>query len=561
MDFSFLKPTLNVQLPSLTPTTAGIAAAAGTASLAVVLYTSRSWLLSVFFDSVARSRKYKPGQQYLEGNYAPVQEEKFESCTVVEGSIPADLNGFYVKTGPNPFFTPVHGYHWFDGDGMLHGCRLKDGKVSYCNHFVRTSRLQQEQKAGRPLFLKIGDQRGWLGLAVILLGKFMAYIGVYDKSAGEGTANTALQFHARRLMALHEGDLPYVVKLACNGIIETAGRIKGLGKENWPVGRFTAHPKLDAETGELLFFGYNVEKAPYVHYGVFDAKGELSKSFSIDTPWPVMMHDCAMTQHYMVFLHLPLCFEPKVMVQEDKLPLKFRKDLPARIGLLPRSASDASGMIWFELPPFMAFHVFNAFEDNNGTVVKLYACHFNNMDLDLEDMRDPALDMHQVVMEYTLDIPTGNASMRMISPACGDFPVVHPALVGRKFRYGWMGTMDTTSKIPTFNGIAKLDLEAAAKKQDACVARITYPKGCSGGEAVFVPKHPEAPVKGKGEDEGYLLVYVYSEADNKSFLHIYNAKTMSQTPVARVALPQRVPYGFHSTFVNEEQLKTQQAWL
>jgi carotenoid cleavage dioxygenase len=52
---------------------------------------------------------------------------------------------------------PSLSIHRFDGDGMLHAVRIKDGSASYCNHWVRTSRLAQEKEAGWPLFAKVGN--------------------------------------------------------------------------------------------------------------------------------------------------------------------------------------------------------------------------------------------------------------------------------------------------------------------------------------------------------------------------------------------------------------------
>lgn len=38
-------------------------------------------------------------------------------------------------------------------------------------------------------------------------------MGILDMSAGNGTANTSLVYHAGRLLALHEGDMPYQVRV------------------------------------------------------------------------------------------------------------------------------------------------------------------------------------------------------------------------------------------------------------------------------------------------------------------------------------------------------------
>ena len=88
----------------------------------------------------------------LSGNSAPVlQEDVFDDLTVI-GQVPADLNGLYVRNGPNAFFPPEWRYHAYDGDGMLHAVRFTNGRVSYRNRWVQTSALQEERAAGHSLW-------------------------------------------------------------------------------------------------------------------------------------------------------------------------------------------------------------------------------------------------------------------------------------------------------------------------------------------------------------------------------------------------------------------------
>ena len=64
---------------------------------------------------------------FLTGNYGPVDEEVTATDLVVDGTIPAELQGRYLRTGPNPYRMPEGPYHWFLGDGMIHGVELGDG--------------------------------------------------------------------------------------------------------------------------------------------------------------------------------------------------------------------------------------------------------------------------------------------------------------------------------------------------------------------------------------------------------------------------------------------------
>uniref|UniRef100_A0A7S0WUG4 carotenoid 9,10-dioxygenase n=1 Tax=Chlamydomonas leiostraca TaxID=1034604 RepID=A0A7S0WUG4_9CHLO len=562
------------------------------ATTGVVLLHASKWLVRVLFDAVARgnSGAANPGADYLAGNFGPVRDEIATGELEVEGTLPADLSGAYVRTGPNPALDPVGGYHWFDGDGMLHGVRLRGGRaVGYANHQVRTARLAVERKAGRPLYMKMGDIVGKRGLLILLLDTLKRKLGICPRKGGSGTANTALVFHARRLLALHEGDLPYAVRVACDGVIDTLGRLQvggpGSASPESPAfpSPFTAHPKVDARTGEMFFFGYSFDTRPYVRAGLMDKSGALLRQWAVHTPWPAMMHDCAITENYAVLLHMPLCFDGEAMVKRNSLPLAFMKDRSARIGLLRRDApglpagvsvldpkAPAAPVTWFELPAQYVFHVANAWEDGDGRV-HVFACTFPefSFNFDAVDVKSggaqqprapPPESERQRLTEYVLDPATGKATSTQLSATYADFPVMHPGLVGYRSRWAWGATFDYKAITVEAQGIAKYDLLGHAEgsgegAKDACVGHIRFPEGCYGGEAYYVPRHAD-PTQG-AEDDGWLLVYVYDSRTDSSTLNVYDAATMAQQPLARVRLPRRVPYGFHSLWVREEQLAQQ----
>jgi carotenoid cleavage dioxygenase-like enzyme len=126
------------------------------------------------------------------------------------GILTLQTDGEFVRNGPNPAMSPTGGYHWFDGDGMLHGIRIQNGTVSYINRWTRTRRLADEQRLGRPVYTKIGDLEGKLGLAKIMLGAARQLLKcelVKHVPLDEGTANTSVAFHNGQLMALVENSV------------------------------------------------------------------------------------------------------------------------------------------------------------------------------------------------------------------------------------------------------------------------------------------------------------------------------------------------------------------
>jgi carotenoid cleavage dioxygenase-like enzyme len=157
---------------------------------------------------------------------------------------------------------------------------------------------------------QIGDLVGKKGLAAVALHNLRANLGVIDLSKGYGTANTALVYHNRELLALHEADMPYVLRVLEDGDIETASRLDYDKKLNHA---FTAHPKIDPKTGEMFTFGYHQTQA-CVTYRVISKDGVMGHPVSITLPRSIMMHDFAITKNYAIFLDCPLYFNPKVLV-------------------------------------------------------------------------------------------------------------------------------------------------------------------------------------------------------------------------------------------------------
>lgn len=187
---------------------------------------------------------------YLSGNFAPVTDETPPATnTIVTGLLPDCLNGEFVRIGPNPKFTPVAGYHWFDGDGMIHELRIKDGNATHVSRYVRTSRLKQEEAFGGAKFQKIGDLKGLFGFLMVSVQKLRSKMKVLDLSYGEGAGNTAMIYHHGKLLALSELDKPYVLKVLEDGDLQTLGLMEYDKRLTHP---FTAHPKIDPFTGSVI---------------------------------------------------------------------------------------------------------------------------------------------------------------------------------------------------------------------------------------------------------------------------------------------------------------------
>ncbi|MEA5532602.1 carotenoid oxygenase family protein [Crocosphaera sp. XPORK-15E] len=448
---------------------------------------------------------------YLSGNFAPVTNEINAYNLKVIGEIPENLTGIFLRNGPNPQFKPIGNYHWFDGDGMLHGVQIKEGKASYLNRYVRTRGFQLENEAKKTL---------WTGLL-----EPPQMDNPYGPS--KNTANTALVYHAEQLLALWEGGEPHALTIPT---LETIGPYN---YDNKLISPFTAHPKVDPITGEMIFFGYSIAEPPYLQYGLISPQGKLLWTVPIDLPIGVMMHDFAITSNYTIFLDLPLTFRPE-RLQKGQPALQFEPEISARFGILPRQGNNQN-IRWFETSPCYIFHTLNAYEE--GEEIVLIACRMNSTTvLGQPTNKEIESDIPRLY-EWRFHLGTGKVKEQLLCDVPSEFPRVNEQYLGRKTRYGYSGKM-ADSPYPLFDGIIKHDFD----KGDWQIHDFGTQK--YGGEAVFAPNP-----NGTNSDAGWLLTFLHDEKSNSSELVIIDAQDFTSSPVARILIPQRVPYGFHGMWL------------
>jgi carotenoid cleavage dioxygenase-like enzyme len=459
---------------------------------------------------------------YLAGPYTPTSEEVTVSELAVEGQIPTDLNGAYVRNGPNPRFDPRGRYHWFDGDGMVHAVHFADGKASYRNRWIRTDGLERERAARQPLWRGILEP--W-----------------QDNPPGEpekDTANTDVVFHNDRLLALwYRAGKPYALDPVT---LETLGAEDFGGTLRCEV---SAHAKVDELTGELCFFDYGL-KPPYMRYGVVGPDGAIRHFVPIDLPGPRLPHDMAITERYSILMDLPLINDPEA-AKAGRFRLLFERSMPSRFGVIPRYGS-ADQLRWFEADPCFIYHSVNAREEGDEIVMDV--CRVkrpeprSDLDGPLAQMLSYLrLDAH--MHRYRFDLRSGKTTEQTIDDDNSEFPSINQGLVGRRSRYAY--TMHISpEKTLLFDGLMKYEVDSGA------VETHWFGDGRWGSEAPFAPRAGSS-----AEDDGYLVSYVYDERENQSEVEVLDAADVGAGPVCRVKLPVRVPLGFHATWVPGERLR------
>jgi carotenoid cleavage dioxygenase-like enzyme len=456
-------------------------------------------------------------QPFLTGNLFPIDREMDAVACPVVGELPQGLVGTFVRNGPNPMFEPVGRYHMFDGDGMLHAVTFGQGAPSYRNRWIRSRALEAEMHHGRALYHGLGE-----------LMEFPDPDLVGDAGPIKNPANTHNVRHAGRYLALWEGGPPTEVTadLDTVGEWDFAGRLRG---------GMTAHPRLDPRTGEMFFFAYS-PLPPFLRYHVVDATGVLVHSIEIDVPAPVMMHDFVITEHHAVFLDSPIVFN---MAFDGGPMVSWKPENGTRLGVLPRHG-DAHEIRWFEVEAGHVQHFWNAWVE--GDHIELSGSRLAHPEFGMDTGGDLDHSSSDATAgrptRYRIDLAAGTAEWEQFDDIGGDFCRFNDEFDGVRNRYDYMSAFaGSEDAIGDFDAIVKYDSVTGA--------RTMWRAGEHGhvGEAVFAPDP-----SGAEEDDGWLVCAVFDAADDRSEVCVLDARDVAAGPVARVQIPQRMPFGFHANW-------------
>jgi len=451
-------------------------------------------------------------------NIAPIAFEADAPHLKISGELPRELSGTLYRNGPNPQFSSP-GAHWFVGDGMLHAFHLENGRASYRNRWVRTPKWLAEHDAGRALFGGFGRKLADAPAAV----------------TDGGVANTNIVFHAGRLLALEEGHLPTEIEpgtLATRGYCDYGGAIKA---------PFTAHPKLDPVTGEMVFFGYNAAGplTPTLSFGSVSAAGKVTRFDRFEAPYASMVHDFIVTEHHLLFPILPITGS-MTRAMAGQPPYAWEPDKGTYVGVMKRGGS-ADDIIWFRGEACYVFHVMNAWEDSGRIIADVMqfeeAPLFPHPDGRPTDPRKSRARLCRWV--FDLADNTDRFSQTYLDDLTGEFPRIDDRRAGLKSGQGWYACANP--EIPAgswLSGIAHVGVDGAR------LGQYFLPPGDTISEPVFVARSEDA-----AEGDGWLLAVVWRALDNCSDLAVFNATDVTSGPVALVHLGHRVPDGFHGNWV------------
>lgn len=474
-----------------------------------------------------------PNTANFQGLFAPSRAEVDIADLEVEGDVPADLDGVWYRVAPDPQFPPLLGDDiWFNGDGMVSRLDFRRGRVDLRQRWVRTDKFNLERDAGRALF---GAYRNPLTDEESVQGRIRS------------TANTNIVLHGGQLLALKEDSPPVAmdpITLETRGSWNFGGQLKGE--------TFTAHPKVDPYTGEMIAFGYAAcgLMTPNIAVYRIDVNGRLVQTNWIEAPYYSMVHDFGVTENYIVFPIVP------IVGNWDRLKKRmphfgWDQSREMYFGVLPRSM-DGSPVRWFKAPAKFATHVMNAFDDGPRVYVDMPLAA-GNMFPFFPDVTgapfNPAAAAARVTrISVDMSSNSGDLNMQVLCEVVGEFPRIDERYAMRPYRHGFLCAQDASRPFNLddprsaigflMNTLVHLDHQTSRQRIVWCGT------GASFQEPVFAPKRADA-----GEGEGYLLAVVNMLKENRSNVTVLDATRLDEGPLATIKLPIRLRAGLHGSWV------------
>jgi carotenoid cleavage dioxygenase-like enzyme len=467
------------------------------------------------------------------GYNAPSRVECEIFDLVVEGRVPEELRGAWYQCVPDPQFPPMLGHDtYLSGDGMVRMLRFENGHVDFSQRYIRSERWRSERAARRSLY---GLYRNPYTDDASVRGKSRA---VY---------NTTPIFHGGRLLALKEDS--HAMELDPR-TLETRAQWDYEGRLRSET--MTAHTRLDPESGELLFFGYEASglASRDVAFCVADRDGRLVREEWFEVPYCSMMHDFAVTKEHVVF--------PVFPTTADLARLKaggphwvWEPHKPTFVGIMPREGS-VKDMRWFRGPAYSAYHFMNAYTEGARVHLDFGCGRVNPFPFirEASGVEAGPQDLAGEFVRWTFDMskPGERWEHTVLGPG-GDMPRIAERDMLVDYDVGYYQTFDPEVGPPLiagpvgagFNTILRLELGSGRLSRLPMDARST------------VQEHVHIPSSVPGH-EGYLAFLVDRHDEYRTEMFVVEAAHLERGPIGRVQIPLRLRVGVHGNWVANRAL-------
>ena len=431
--------------------------------------------------------------------------------------LPGSLRGTYYLNGPARFERGGFRYgHWLDGDGMVCALRFAPEGITLTSRFIRGSKWCAEEEAGRPLFRAFGTA---------FEGDRLARGGI----ALESPLNVSVYPYGETLLAFGEQGRPWELDPVT---LETRGEFT-FGGRLGPVAPFAAHPKIDAEPGELFNFGVSFATgAPQLHFYRFDGEGGLVYRKRLPLPGPCSIHDFALSGQHAIFHVSPYHLDMDRLVAGSAIldSLRWSPEQGSELRIIARETGDEIASI--PVGERYCLHTINAFEVGDRLVV------------DLLELDRPVYDEYRVPNLF-VDVAAGRPVRRVIDLAGGslvesreipyqrapDFAAIDPRRYGLPYEDFWMLGISRTGR----RGRKFFDELVHARWNGPLDVWHAPPGVYLAGEPAFA-------------EGGAILCPLYDAVKDQSAFAIFDAGDVARGPLATLHVEAPIHLAFHGVF-------------
>jgi carotenoid cleavage dioxygenase-like enzyme len=480
------------------------------------------------------------GMPTMKGFFAPTRfEADVFDCEVI-GKVPTDLNGAFVRLGGDWFYPPKDSTDSpFSQDGYISSFRLRNGNADYKGRWVRTQRFEANRAAHRQLF---GNYRNPFTDEPSVAG------------LNRTVANTTPYAFAGKLFALKEDSLPHEIDPKT---LNTIGTYDFKGKYRSQT--FTAHPKVDPVSGEMIAYGFEATGllSDDLFLYTMDKAGNVTREVRLKVPYVSMVHDIAITQKHII---IPVYAFVTSMerLKAGKVHWGWDNAAPTYYGVIPRDG-EARDIRWFKGPTRAIVHTFNARTEGNKVILEAPTFDttpfpfFPPIDGSAWDRSKARAQIRRVTFDLGSKRDSYQEEILYQPPLANDLVRIDNRYLSLPHRYGYVGFADPSRPFDearagnlrgrVTNCYGRYDF--ATGKLESMFAGDTH----SLQECCFVPRSKDAP-----EGDGYLLGVAANYAEMRSELLIADAQRLAEGPIARVVLPFRASAQVHGTWVNDGEV-------
>ncbi|HEU4625796.1 MAG TPA: carotenoid oxygenase family protein [Steroidobacteraceae bacterium] len=463
------------------------------------------------------------------GSAAPARfEVDLRDCEVA-GEIPKDLDGALYRLHMDWLYPPAYADETIlAADGYISMFRFKRGRADYKGRYVQTLRYLKQIEAGRQLYgyyrNPYTDDPSVRNIA---------------NPGARTTANTTPVILGGKLYATKEDGLPYEIDpntLATRGQTNFGDR--------WRSQTFTAHPKLDPETGETIAYGYEASGlcTRDVFVACFDREGNITREWSFQAPHTSELHDMWLTREHIVIPGGGLTTDLD-RLRAGGLHWMWDSTKPSWHAVIPRDGGSEDIRFFFG-PERSIVHTANARTEGSRIVLEGPVANGNTWPWFTNLDGRPYTPVPNTLRRITLDLRSERSEVLeepLFETNITSFTRIDERFTTLPYRYIYVQYAD--SRFASGNLLGRTDGNCVGRfdLQTGMLQPYFPGPGRALQEPVFIPRSPHA-----AEGEGYVVAVGHNIAQSTTELYLLDALRMEE--LARVTLPFRTPPQVHGTW-------------